>query len=265
MKLMDHFFERLAERAEVESQSCDYLEILKISPRFVVNQKASKEIKDFTNGPMQAAPADFGSRIFLPTDKFWFEGNFDELQVGGLITKNSAFKTSSLEFERLGSGFFALRYARNGEIFPFATPLDFRRSDGTWMLDPIFPFDIELEDPGIFVEIAVKFFFTGFLYKINGPRFYIKRGPDAKVLNRRRVSKRRFPLLSFSEVKIDFSAAETVVTPPTGHGVPKALHHVRAHLRRYKSGRIVQVQAHWRGDAKLGVKHPHYSVTDSSQ
>lgn len=62
----------------------------------------------------------------------------------------------------------------------------------------------------------------------------------------------------YTEVKIK----NRVVSEPSSHpsGVHKCLHYVRAHRRVYKSGRVVVVPEHWRGDPKLGVKDHRYKV-----
>lgn len=44
---------------------------------------------------------------------------------------------------------------------------------------------------------------------------------------------------------------------------PKRLHDVRQHLRRYKTGKIVVVRSHQRGDEELGVVKKQYIVEDN--
>ena len=46
----------------------------------------------------------------------------------------------------------------------------------------------------------------------------------------------------------------------SGPQAPKRRHGVRSHLRRLRSGKVVKVKAHWRGDEGLGIVESDYEV-----
>lgn len=108
-------------------------------------------------------------------------------------------------------------------------------------------------------------FLYGALAIINTPRVVSRREHPPHVGLQRKLAAYhgvpgKFPLHPWSEIILE-------VSPPASHGgeyAPrltgaKALHFCRAHLR-IRLGRLEMVSAHWRGDAKLGIKPSRYRV-----
>lgn len=72
-----------------------------------------------------------------------------------------------------------------------------------------------------------------------------------------------YPLHGWHEVKIrpqiGLLTDEELAGPMTGR---KCLHFVRAHRRRYRSGKETVVSPHWRGDPAIGIMRTRYRVED---
>ena len=69
-------------------------------------------------------------------------------------------------------------------------------------------------------------------------------------------------------IKIDINPNINRVMPISNNrssGIKKKYHEVATHTRRYKSGKVVQVKSHYRGDPSLGVSNKIYKVVDTSQ
>lgn len=83
---------------------------------------------------------------------------------------------------------------------------------------------------------------------------------DYSRLNNRRQKRGKWPLLSYSTVKVKLprETIDAVCGPTTGEQRP--LHFVRAYLR-LKQGQVELVTPHWRGNAELGIVQPKYEVT----
>ena len=64
----------------------------------------------------------------------------------------------------------------------------------------------------------------------------------------------------YESVVLHAGGREVVDGPHQPTGIRKCLHEVRAHIRRYKSGKTVIVRSHQRGDANLGTRSPNYKV-----
>lgn len=62
----------------------------------------------------------------------------------------------------------------------------------------------------------------------------------------------------YTEVVIQDRTVRRTGGPPTD--IRKCLHYVRSHRRVYRTGKVVIVPEHWRGDPKLGVKDHRYRV-----
>jgi len=84
--------------------------------------------------------------------------------------------------------------------------------------------------------------------------------PDLSRLNRSRGQRGLYPLLAYTEIRLNLDAEAAVRAKSavgTGH---MPLHPVRAHLRLLHTGRVVIVRAHMRGNPEHGIKSHHYSV-----
>lgn len=101
-------------------------------------------------------------------------------------------------------------------------------------------------------------FFFGLLDIINRPHTRLTRRVW-KDAQKKKVKGHRGAFFSgYTEVVIEDRTVRTGGSGTTD--IHKRLHYVRSHLRRYRSGRSVQVPEHWRGDPKLGVTDHRYRV-----
>jgi hypothetical protein len=85
--------------------------------------------------------------------------------------------------------------------------------------------------------------------------------PDMSRLNRSRARRGLYPLLGFREIRLNLDAERAVhgsAGVATGN---MPLHPVRAHLRLLRTGRVVIVSAHMRGNPERGIRGHHYTVT----
>ena len=77
----------------------------------------------------------------------------------------------------------------------------------------------------------------------------------------RKIGVGRYPLQSWSEVVLK---AHTTIADDDEHlsgvGFHKCLHFVRSHERRYRTGHVARIPAHWRGDPALGIKRTRYRL-----
>ena len=83
---------------------------------------------------------------------------------------------------------------------------------------------------------------------------------DLSKINKSRGARGLYPLLAYSEIKLNLDAERAIKAKSaigTGH---MPLHPVRAHLRLLPTGRVVIVSAHMRGNPEYGVKIHHYTV-----
>lgn len=89
--------------------------------------------------------------------------------------------------------------------------------------------------------------------------------PEAPISGFRRERLRKAGItgeIKFGTIRLKVSREEAkrisqTAEPPSHH---KALHRVRAHARTYKSGKVVIVRSHTRGDERYGVKISDYVV-----
>lgn len=75
-----------------------------------------------------------------------------------------------------------------------------------------------------------------------------------------------YPLRGWTEIVLKTNTVHARGEPSlTGPAFHKCLHFVRSHERRYQSGHIALIPAHWRGDPALGIKRTRYRVEPASQ
>lgn len=75
----------------------------------------------------------------------------------------------------------------------------------------------------------------------------------------------KFPLRAYTEIKL--VPGETVIPDPQHSAATgeRAQHFVRAHLRRYRSGKTVLVREHHRGNPALGMCQSRYTVQTGAE
>ena len=97
---------------------------------------------------------------------------------------------------------------------------------------------------------------------MNLPKVAITTECDPAKLNKARVARGKAPFLGYHAVRLNLGdvTRRDYVSSGKTHA-ERCLHHVRAHLRFLKSGKIVPVAEHWRGNADRGVNLPQYEVT----
>jgi hypothetical protein len=102
------------------------------------------------------------------------------------------------------------------------------------------------------------------LQLIAQPTLYETRHVTAAERNKGRVLTSSRPrLLDYHEITIRPGATgvrSERAEPPAETGTPKCAHQVRGHYRRLRSGRMVHVRGHWRGDKSRGVVLKSYNV-----
>lgn len=84
--------------------------------------------------------------------------------------------------------------------------------------------------------------------------------PDYSKLNKARQRRGLYPLLAYTEIRLNLDVERAVKAKSiigTGH---MPLHPVRAHLRLLPTGKVTIVKAHMRGNPEYGVRSHHYSV-----
>lgn len=87
---------------------------------------------------------------------------------------------------------------------------------------------------------------------------------DTSRINKSRAQRGLYPLLAYTEIRLDLDAEravrakDRVEAVSTGH---MPLHPVRAHLRLLPTGKVTIVRAHMRGNPEHGIKSHHYTVT----
>jgi hypothetical protein len=85
---------------------------------------------------------------------------------------------------------------------------------------------------------------------------------DLRALNRARTKAGKYPLLGFTEVRLNLDV-ERQLRPGHGRAVATGTmpqHTVRAHLRLLPTGKVTIVRSHMRGNPTYGVRRAHYTV-----
>lgn len=73
--------------------------------------------------------------------------------------------------------------------------------------------------------------------------------------------KHKHPLYEHLVVELEMDQPEPEQTGRTANQPRKRLHQVRSFMRHYRSGKIVKVDSHWRGDERLGVIRKDMELT----
>jgi hypothetical protein len=84
--------------------------------------------------------------------------------------------------------------------------------------------------------------------------------PDMSRLNRSRGQRGLYPLLTYTEIRLNLDAERAVKAKAAAGTGNMPLHPVRAHLRLLPTGRVTIVSAHMRGNPDHGVRSHHYTV-----
>ncbi|USM11512.1 anti-CRISPR protein [Citromicrobium phage vB_CbaS-RXM] len=122
------------------------------------------------------------------------------------------------------------------------------------------PLDTSDPLPGIRVCETMTPILLATLALVNSPKIISKNFRDNAKLNRKREARGRYPFHPHHTVRLNVDAKSKVQKNfHTGAGTPKALHHVRAHLRLVKD-HYVFVSPHWRGDPQRGILQTTYEA-----
>lgn len=83
---------------------------------------------------------------------------------------------------------------------------------------------------------------------------------EMEKVNRSRQRKGLYPLLAYTEIRLNLDAERAVKARRAVGTGEMPLHPVRAHLRLLPTGRVVIISAHMRGNPERGVRGHHYTV-----
>lgn len=83
---------------------------------------------------------------------------------------------------------------------------------------------------------------------------------DMGKVNKHRARKGLYPLMSFTEIRLNLDVQRQLKAHHGTRTGMMALHPVRAHLRLLATGKVVIVKAHMRGNPAAGTRHHSYTV-----
>lgn len=257
MMLLDDFIDR---QQAYGGQPERVAQLIRRSPRFVLDRAALKTISDLIGVQGGASVERAAERLFMPSPNMWIEWESDVERVGHYLSATDedgcqgyiVAVTQPLRMQyhtAIAEGRFDLARSRRGVAFD-PTRLTVDGQPGR--------FDLPMRSRGYDMGNVLR----AALMLINSPKVVHQHEATRRRENRGRARRSEVPLLTFHRVMIDLAASEVHAQSKEGRedGAKKPMHHVRAHLR-FKQGRIELVRSHWRGDPAMGIKRPHYAIT----
>lgn len=232
------------------------LDTLSKSARFVVERGMTDMLLPMIDQPTRLLAS--AKHLFAPAENSWFELVTPDGRVGLIITCKQDSLTA-------GGGAVYIPTQTEQHV---AVPIDWNLADPKSLVDWMGgnrdylerAINVQAGKPVSVNLNRIGLLLLALLAVLCTPRLWVAREIDRGKLNRARARRGRWPLFAYKEVVIDPRRVSTV-SPASGHGSPRALHFVRAHLRVRSNGRVEMVRPHWRGDAQLGIKRPAYRLT----
>lgn len=102
--------------------------------------------------------------------------------------------------------------------------------------------------------------FTAFANYVGSPKEYREEHRIKDVTQRRMRKVGAYVGSRAVIVNLDEPVQRQSSTHNTDTGIKKCHHECKGHWRTYKSGKVVWVKAHWRGDKALGTVHKQYET-----